>query len=95
MSLLLNTYSVDCVSELLFDVTFSIPNNCDYIVATAGSTHNITIQLKPGQTKPSKVFVADTIALSADATTKELNVQFIQILGGTTSMKPKVTVIGC
>lgn len=94
MSALLNTYCFDCVSDLLFDVTFSIPNNCEYFITTAGTTHNITIQLKPGQTKPSKVFVPDTVALSADATTKELNVQFIQIYGGTNT-RPGIKVSNC
>ena len=94
MSALLKTYCFDCVSDLLFDVTFSIPNNCEYFVSTVGTTHNITIQLKPGQTKPSKVFVPDTISLSADATSKELDVQFIQIYGGTTT-KPKVIITDC
>lgn len=94
MSALLKTYCFDCVSDLLFDVTFSIPNNCEYAVTTVGTMHNITIQLKPGQTKPSKVFVPDTISLSADATTKEFNLQFVQIYAGTTT-KPIVTMTNC
>jgi len=94
MSALLKTYCFDCVSDLLFNVTFSIPNNCEYAVATVGTVHNITIQLKEGQTKPSKVFVPSTISLSADTTTKELNVQFVQIYAGTTT-KPIVTMANC
>lgn len=94
MSALLKTYCFDCVSDLLFDVTFSIPNNCEFFVSTVGTTHNITIQLKPGQAKPSKVFVPDTVSLSADATSKELNVQFVQIYAGT-AIKPIVTMTNC
>lgn len=94
MSALLKNYCFDCVSDLLFDVSFSIPNNCEYAVTTVGTTHNITIQLKEGQTKPSKVFVPNTVALTADSTTKELNVQFIQIYAGTNT-KPSITVSNC
>lgn len=94
MSLLLTNYCVDNVSDLLFTVTFSIPDNCLYSVATVGKTHNITIQLKPTFTKPSKAFVINTLSLTADAGDCELNVQFIQIYGGT-SIRPNIKVTNC
>jgi len=91
MSLLLNHYCFDCVGTLLFDVTFSIPNNCSFSLSCVAKINYITIQLQPGETKPSKVFVETTVQIPADAIDQKLNVQFVQIYNGT-STKPKVQV---
>lgn len=76
-----------------FNITFAIPENCEYSVNQSGKVCTITVQLKPGQTQPSVRSLTYTV--STIAVNNELDANFVQILNGITTTKPKTTVETC
>lgn len=90
---LVKNYGVQVQTYPSFQISFSIPNNCDYTQRTNNKIHYITVALNKGQTIPSSVFVACTVNLSA--IDDKLDVYFEQILNNITSTKPVVTINNC
>lgn len=76
-----------------FNITFAIPDNCEYSVKSSGKVCTITVQLKSGQTQPSQRTITYTV--STTAVNNELDANFVQILNGITTTKPKTTVETC
>ncbi|GEP52429.1 hypothetical protein FNO01nite_31010 [Flavobacterium noncentrifugens] len=87
---IVTNYCVEYKSAIAFDVTFEIPNNCVYSQSISLKINYITVQLQPGQTVPSNIFVQCKVTIAP--IDGKLSVYFVQICDGKTSNKPKVTV---
>lgn len=90
---LVSNYATINIGNQNFNIVFAIPDNCDYNVVNSGKVYTLTVQLKSGQTQPSSRTITYTVA--ASAVMGELNVNFVQILGGVTTTKPKTIVETC
>ncbi len=90
---LVKDYEVKELTYPDFQVNFKIPDNCNYTLALVSKIYNVTVQLNPGLTKPSANYVSCSIQTAAISDL--LEVDFIQILNGVTSNKPKIKVNNC
>lgn len=89
---LLGTFGFNSLPDDEFDVTFTIPNNCNFTTHydATKKINTITVQLNSGQSQPSGIFVSCSHTVSADD--NAANVTFEQKLNGTTSNKPKINI---
>ncbi len=90
---LVKDYDVKVLTYPNFQVDFKIPDNCNYNVALVSKTYNITVQLNPGLSRPSNVYMPCSVETAA--LDDVLDVDFVQILDGVTSNKPKIRVNNC
>ncbi|CAM3548667.1 hypothetical protein FSS13T_08050 [Flavobacterium saliperosum S13] len=89
---LLGTFGFDSLPDDEFDVTFTIPNNCNFTTHydATKKINTITVQLNSGQSQPSGVFVPCNHTVSAD--NNAANINFEQKLNGSTITKPKIVI---
>lgn len=90
---LVKDYGVKVLTYPNFEVSFKIPDNCNFVVNLNSKVYNITVQLNPGCVKPSAVYMPCTTAMNA--VDDLLDANFVQILGGITTTKPKLRVDNC
>ena len=89
---LLGTFGLDTLPDDEFDVTFTIPNNCNYTTHydATKKINTITVQLNAGQSQPSGIFVPCSHTVSVDSGAVKVN--FEQKLNGTTNTKPTIRI---
>lgn len=87
--ILLEIFAVQQTGATDFDLTFSIPNNCNYALSYDATKNKnyVTIQLNSGQSQPSNVFVSYTEGYTAYSNL--LDITFEQKLNGVTTSKPR------
>ncbi|SCX99773.1 hypothetical protein [Flavobacterium caeni] len=88
---LVKDYGAKVLTYPNFQVDFKIPDNCNYVQTLVSKTYNITVQLNPGCNKPSAVYMACSLQLNAIDDC--LDVDFVQILNGITTTKPKIKIV--
>lgn len=91
---LLKDYSLSNTSGLNFKIVFQIPDNAEFIVTKTGTMNLITIKLMKGQVEPSLVYKPCLLGLTAESTFT-LDLEFEQILSGTSLKRPKLQVVSC
>lgn len=86
----LSTYALKTNDDENYVVEFYIPSNCNYRSSGSSGQFCISIALKPGHTKPSPNFVANTENFSSART--GLTVEFEQPDQGGMK-KPRITIV--
>lgn len=88
---MLGMYSFSKANDTCFDIYFQIPDNCFYNFTTGSGQYNITIELNPGQTKPSTDFM--DCSEKGTLINNQLVVNFEQCeYGGVIVKKPKINI---
>jgi hypothetical protein len=89
---LLGTFGFQSLPDDEFEVTFTIPNNCNFTTHydATKKINTLIVQLNSGQSQPSNIFVPCAYTFTADS--GALNVNFEQKQNGTSLIKPKVTI---
>ncbi|WP_394758220.1 hypothetical protein [Flavobacterium sp.] len=54
---MLGLFTFDEVNANDFDITFQIPDNCNYDFTESNGIYTIAIKLNPGETQPSTTFI--------------------------------------
>jgi len=90
---LVKDYGISTPNDINCTVTFSIPNNCDYVLTTNTGKYYITVSLNKGQTTPSSVFIPCTVSVTMISDIAD--VLFQQVLSGITTVKPKLKIENC
>ncbi|MFT3793214.1 hypothetical protein [Flavobacterium sp.] len=90
---LVKDYGVKVLTYPNFQVDFKIPDNCNFVVTTVSKYYNITVQLNPGCTKPSNIWMPCSTTM--DAIDDILDANFVQIVSGIVSTRPKMRVDNC
>lgn len=90
---LLGSFGFDSLPDDEFDVTFTIPNNCNFTTHYNATTkiNTITVQLNSGQSQPSNTYTNCSHTVSVDS--GAVSVDFEQKLNGTTNTKPTIRII--
>jgi hypothetical protein len=58
---LLGNYNLSASENILYQLVFEIPENCEFTTSSTNHVHCITITLKPGETEPSEIYVSNRL----------------------------------
>jgi hypothetical protein len=91
---LLGTYSITRIDEKNYDLSFNIPDNCNYSIADNNSIYDITIKLNKGETQPSTKF--NTEKYSCSTYNGIIDIIFTQedylVLAASYNTRPKIRI---
>ena len=88
---LVASYSLSSPNDSSYQLTFAIPDNCEYAVTLEDDIYIVTVNLKYGQTQPSSKYVTYTYTF---ATGGDIEIVFDQEIceGNTSNRKPALRV---